>query len=110
MYNAIVDQKAIKVRLLRLEELQIENVNVNKRKDKAILRHNNNKANCNTVSLYKKKRHLSNLMLISRYNVNILYNPNSLVAAKSENKGNALFARSLLIYKVVVVYKTIVTY
>ena len=63
MYNAIVDQKAIRVRLLRRVELRIENVNVSKRKDKAILRHNNNRANCNTVSLYKKKRQLSNLML-----------------------------------------------
>ena len=92
------------------QEQQIENENVNRRRDRAIMLRNNNRANCNIVSLYKSNRHLTLRNLISRYNVSRLYNPsNSLVADRSENKGNAPFVKSLLIYKAVVVYKTLVT-
>ena len=106
-----VDKKTIRARtrLLLRQEFLIENENVNKRKDRVILLHSNNRANCSTVSPYKPNKHLSSQMLISRYSVSKLYSPNSLVAARSENKGNAAFARSLLIYKAAVVYKTIVT-
>ena len=113
LYHVFVDKRTTraKTRVLSQQEQQIENENDNRRRDRAIMLRNNNRVNCNIVSLYKSNRHLTlRNNLISRYNVSRLYNPNnSLVADRSENKENAPFARSPLIYKAVVVYKTLVT-
>ena len=103
-----VDKKTIRAKtrrpLLRAES-RIENVNAKTRKDRVTQRYNNNRASCNIVSLFRQ-----NSRYLSRYSVSKLYNPNSsLVAYRSENKGNAPFAMSPSIYREPVVCKITAT-